>query len=432
MTDPRISTSIDIALLRDHTDVRVRKTPSKKKWAMIKSTLHPSLPIAIHNYTNHVPNHKAWDPLTCAARSLVTETKTGAVVSRSFSKFFNHHELGAYQPTGDELAVVAEEKIDGSIISVFWYAGDWHAASKSQFQGPYVKLAMEILHGRYDGAIRNMDKEKTYVFELIDSRQPIGVKYAESDLVLLSIISKDAQEPEPDFDWSSLPFTRPRILDARTVELDELRKMNPLNEEGFVVKFYPSHGEYLGRPQRVKVKFDSYLTLVKAKNHVSPADILKLYISNRSDIHTAEEASVREHMTWARQKYIESLLSIADDFGGEIWIGEVGDVWDRVNKYFSAKERELWRLKGVLQAEGFPGRNATEYSKKKAFSDRLNLKDIDAGLRIPLRQWYSGASLKDQIKSFATTLPVPAELKGKEALGDVLHKVVTTVTPWRQ
>lgn len=46
-------------------------------------------------------------------------------------------------------------------------------------------------------------------------------------------------------------------------------------------------------------------------------------------------------MAWACQKYIESLLSIADDFGGDMWIGEVRDVWNNVDKYLSAKEKEL-------------------------------------------------------------------------------------------
>jgi hypothetical protein len=426
--EPRTSTVIDVSLLNDHVIFRARNPPSRKKWALIKSTPHPYLPIAIHNYTQDVALSHAWDPLTLAARTLVT-TETGAVVSRSFSKFFNHHEPLAYKPTGDETAVVVEEKIDGSIVSMFWYAGEWHTISKSQFDGPYVQLANEILHQKYVGATRKMDKEKTYVFELINPLQPIGVKYDQKDMILLSIVSKDAREPPADFDWSGLPFTRPRVLDARTVDLDELRKMNPANEEGFVVKFYPSNGEKVGRPQRVKIKFDSYLALVKTKYRVSPAAILKLYIKSRGAIREPNEALVRERMTVARDKYMDSLRPLADDFGGDVWLQEVMDVWSCIDMLFVEKEKEWQSLVKVLQAEGYPGASSREPARKRVFSTRIGQLDVDPGLRPVLYQWYAGTSRQDQIRCFLGTLPVPHELKQQEALGD--RKFEITVTPWK-
>jgi RNA ligase len=427
--DPRISDAIDIPLLQDHATLRARSPPSRKKWALIKSTLHPHLPIAIHNYTQDVPSHNVWDPLTLAARTLVTETETGAVVSRSFSKFFNHHEPLAYKPTGDETAVIVEEKVDGSIVSLFWYAGEWHAISKSQFEGPFVHLANEILRNKYAGASEKLDKEKTYVFELINPSQPIGVKYIQQDMVLLSIVSKDAREAPPDFDWSKLPFTRPRELDTRTVNLDELRAMNPVNEEGFVVKFYPSQGDMILRPQRVKVKFDSYLALVKTRYNVSPAGILKLYIKSRGAISELKEAIVRERMTVARDKYIQSLQPLADDFGGDAWLQQVEDAWSRIDRYFIGKEREWQRVVAVLKAEGYPGPNSRENTQKKRFSARIRQGDVDAGLREVLHNWYAGASIRHQIRCFAGTLPVSDELKQSEALGD--RKFEMTVTSWK-
>src|SRR6202042_1413268 len=111
------------------------------------------------------------------------------------------------------------------------------------------------------------------------------------------------------------------------LNLDELRAMNPVNEEGFVVKFYPSQGV---RPQRVKVKFDSYLALVKTRYNVSPAGILKLYIKSRGAISELKEAIVRERMAVARDKYMQSLQPLADDFGGDAWLRQVEDAWSRI------------------------------------------------------------------------------------------------------
>lgn len=398
---------------------------------MIKSTPHPSLPIAIHNYTNEVQYNNAWDPLTLAARTLITQTRTGAVVSRGFSKFFNHHERGAYEPTGDEEAVVVEEKLDGSFINMFWFAGEWHATSKAQFGGPYVQLALRILHGKYSGATERMDKEKTYIFELIDPRQPIGVKYKVQDIVLLSIISKDGQEPPPGFDWFFLPFTRPRILDARVVDVAELKKMNPVNEEGFVIKFYPSHGEYVGRPQRVKVKFNSYLALLNVKNNISPAGMVKLYTKSRSAIEDVDEKVVREQMAAAREKYFQSLHPLADDFGGEIWIQKIESIWSKIDNHFAKKERELWRLVAVFEAEGYITGSNQRLALKKRFTDRIGRGDVDIGLKSALQKWYGGASLQEQIKCFVGTLPVPTELKRERDLG-VRNTDTIMITPWKK
>ncbi|KAF8799231.1 hypothetical protein BYT27DRAFT_7318779 [Phlegmacium glaucopus] len=61
------------------------------------------------------------DDMAEAARPLITESNSGQVVSKSFSKFFNHHEKQAYTPTGGEYAFTIEEKVDGSITSLFCY-----------------------------------------------------------------------------------------------------------------------------------------------------------------------------------------------------------------------------------------------------------------------------------------------------------------------
>lgn len=420
--DPRISAIIDPVLLRDNTISRIRGS-SSKPCALIKSTTHPNLPIAVYNYTQDIT---AWDPLTLAARTLVIEPKTGVVISRSFSKIFNYDEPLAYKPTGDEEAVVVEEKLDRSIISLFWCAGGWHVISKSQFTGPYVDMANEILNQKYCGAKEKLDKDKTYVFELINPSIPIGVKYAEKDMVLLSIVSRDAQEPPVDYDWSRLPFSRPRILDARTVDLDALRKMNPVNEEGFVVKFYPRH---CGRPQRVKVKFDSYLALIRAKSHISPAGILKLYTKSRSVIPELDETLVRPHMKSTRAKYIDSLRHMADDMGGDAWLRSVNDTWEMIDELFVRKERELQRLVAVLTKEGYLGNNSREHFRKKQFAERVGRRDVDVGLRQPLHRWFAGASVQDQIRCFVGTLPVPDSWKQEKALG--VRKLEATVTRWK-
>ncbi|KAF7965940.1 hypothetical protein HWV62_40766 [Athelia sp. TMB] len=421
-SDPTSFLVLDTSLLHDHVASRIRG-PSGKPYALIKSTPHPTLPIAIYNYTGNV---NTWDSLTLASRSFVVEPKTGVVLSRSFLKFFNHNKPFAYKPTGEEESVIIEEKLDGSIISLFWYHGTWHAISKSQFAGPYVDLANEILNQRYPGEREKLDKDRTYVFEMLDPKVPIGVKYTERDMVLLAIISKDGQEPRPDCIWSKLPFTRPRVLDAQTVDLNVLRKMNPVKEEGPVVKFYSGGTR---RPQRLKVKFDSYLALIQSKSHISPAGILKVYIKSRGTIAELDPSVVRPHMIESRDKHLNSLKDISDDMGGDLWLSLVQDQWEQIDKHFADNERRWQQLVKTLKKDGFPGTESREQYRKRQFSARLGRGDVEPGLRQTLYQWFGDASVQAQIRCFLGTLSVPDGWKSKDALGE--RRIAVTVTPWK-
>lgn len=68
------------------------------------------------------------DPIVQECRGIVLDEGDGwRVVSRSFDKFFNHGE-GHAAPIEWGTASV-QEKVDGSLITVYAYAGKWHAAT---------------------------------------------------------------------------------------------------------------------------------------------------------------------------------------------------------------------------------------------------------------------------------------------------------------
>ena len=309
--DPLTSLTIDHAMLKDYATSRPR--PSGKPYALITSKDHPSLPIAIHNYTNRAFSRQKWDALAVAARALVTEIPTGNVVSRSFSKFFNYHEKLAYRPTGNEYTFEIEEKVDGSIISLFCYKNTWITTSRSSFDGPHAATARSILDTKYTGILEKLVRNKTYVFELIDPSMPIKIVYETTDLILLSVMSKDGKEPPADFDWTSLPFPRPRVHGAPRVDPAALSKLNIKNEEGFVVKFWRTpHDEH---PQRIKVKFESYLqdtghrvitSMAKVSIHSaseppSYASILATYLTQRRQIHHFKSSVISDRMEACRR-----------------------------------------------------------------------------------------------------------------------------------
>lgn len=425
--DPLTSLTIDPAMLKDYATSCPR--PSGKPYALITTKYHPSLPLAIHNYTNRAFSRQNWDALAVAARALVTEIPTGNVVSRSFSKFFNYHEKLAYRPTGDEYTYAIEEKLDGSIISLFCYQNTWLTASRSSFDSPHTAAARNILDTKYPRIFERLDRNKTYIFELIDPTMPIKIVYETADLILLSIMSKDGIESPADFDWTSLPFPRPCVHNAPTVNPAALSKLNIRNKEGFVVKFWRTTSDK--HPQRIKVKFESYLqdtghrvitsmakiSIRSTSEPPSNASILATYLTQRSQIHHFKPSVISNRMEACRRAYSESLESIADDYGGESWLRRIEDIWDRIDALVSLQEEEWKKLTAALERECYkPAANSQSKVAKQGFERRIRRTDIDPSYRHALLAWFSGAPPAQQVEYFIKSLSIPNDLRSTTVL----------------
>ncbi|KAF5316693.1 hypothetical protein D9619_006502 [Psilocybe cf. subviscida] len=447
-SSPLRSTTIDRSLLDDHATERIRGPEGKKPYALITSKRHPYLPLAIQNYTNRAFMGSKPDELTLAARTLVTETTTGNVVSRSFSKFFNHHEKFAYKPTGSEYTFTIEEKVDGSIINLFYYAGEWRMASRSSFEGPHIDSAWSIIKLKYAKALQNLDKDMTYVFELIDPAMPVKVIYTRQDLVLLSVVCKDGQEPRPDFDWGIYPFPRPRRHGASEVKPKTLQRLNLENEEGFVIKFWQTPQDK--HPQRIKVKFDAYLRSIAVPPKpgaqkeaqltmgssftqtaasqpalsivVPPSNqkVVETYLNRRLNIHHFKPEVIAATMRQTKEKYLRSLESIADDYGGDAWLSEIDSVWNRVNALLSIHEAEWVKDTTSLQREGHKPSVANSKIARQGFERRiLRGRKFDAAYRTALMAWFTGEPVSKQISLVLNTIVMPPDLCTDNIIGQL-------------
>lgn len=427
-TSPLRSLTIDPVLLTSHAAERPRP-PSNKVYSLITTKYHPTLPLAIHNYNNKsIYLLKEWDDLGLAARTLITEKQTGKIVSRSLPKFFNYDEKFAYKPTGKEHAFAIEEKVDGSLISLFWYDDKWIFVSRTSFQSTHAAAAHRILERHYPRTLTKLDKENTYVFELVDPKLPIKVIYTKEDLVLLSIVTKDGKEPPYDFDWTALPFSRPRKHLDTVVSPSVLSKLNYDNEEGFVVKFWATL--YDRYPKRIKVKFESYLELTEGwkgtpssspKTAPSNSQILGIYSKHRLQIHHFKADDIANTMAKHRTYYLESLEKIADDYGGASWLKRIENTWDRIDAIFTLQEDELTDTMALLKKEGYIPKmaNAKSNSRKDEFRKRMRKADVDQKLREALMAWYIADLHARRVAAFIHQLEIPADLRSTEVIGKV-------------
>jgi RNA ligase len=126
---------------------------------LLYKQVHPTLPLTIWNYTDKVQYENLWDEVTLMCRGLVTDHK-GDIVAKSFDKFFNIEE-GKFEPTEN---FEVWEKMDGSLLIVFWYEGKWIVATRGSFTSDQAIKGVELLK-KYNTDI--MFRHLTYCFEII-------------------------------------------------------------------------------------------------------------------------------------------------------------------------------------------------------------------------------------------------------------------------
>lgn len=237
---------------------------------LIKQT-HPTLPLTIWNYSQTTQYEGKWDEVTKMCRGLVTDNE-GNIVARPFKKFFNMEE-GKHNPTPD---FDVYDKMDGSLIIIFWYDGGWVVASRGSFTSEQAVGASKIFFDELD---HNFSIGITYLFEFTAPWNRIVVDYGEKpNLTLLGAIRTDDGDEAP---WEVLKG----IADGANCDVvkkydgisdySTLKGMIGNNAEGFVIRF--SNGD------RMKIKGDEYLRLHKIMTEVSTKSVWEV-LSNGDDM----------------------------------------------------------------------------------------------------------------------------------------------------
>lgn len=157
--------------------------------------------ISSFNFTRDAFYDKIWNELTCKARGLFINTKTGKVVARGYEKFFNvnerretelEHLLVKFK--GKDITLYKKE--NGFLGIMSWVNDELFLASKSSTNGDFAEYFRTIY------ANSNINKEElekylkendvSLTFEVIDVvHDPHIIEYDKSKIVLLDIIHND-------------------------------------------------------------------------------------------------------------------------------------------------------------------------------------------------------------------------------------------------
>lgn len=226
------------------------------------------------------------DPVVRMCRGLVLEMNTWNIVSFPFYRFYNFEEVPTERVQFNWKNSVATEKIDGSLLEVFNYKGEWLISTRSMIGGEnQIDSIGTTVNKIFDLAINPLTRDEfferlnpnmSYIFELVSPFNQIVTQWKESNLYLIGGRNlsdlKEIQYSEiyQNFDSVLKNLIKiPKIIslfDSIKNDFVGFEKMKMLAEtgnsqdEGFVVVDYSSMNEVNSFP-RVKVKNSAYVAL---------------------------------------------------------------------------------------------------------------------------------------------------------------------------
>jgi hypothetical protein len=203
------------------------------------------------------------------ARGVILEKDTNLVVCRPFDKFFNVGEPYAAQIDWGTARI--QQKVDGSLIKMFWYDREWRVATNGTINAftaplqdnmsPY-KTFGDLFHAAVSRFYHGyLDKNFTYMFELVSPYNRVVVPYKEPAIYLIGIRNNRYGEEIPSKTVGfrmglNTPIT---YVFGSMEDVIEMAKKLPFDEEGYVVVD--------GNFNRVKVKSAAYVIAHHLKNN---------------------------------------------------------------------------------------------------------------------------------------------------------------------
>lgn len=190
---------------------------------------------SLYCYSKDCVYNSAWDDITVLARGLILDHDAGVVIATPFPKFFNVGEGNATIP---DTPFDVYEKMDGSLVIIYWHRGRWKAATKGSLNSEQAQWAERELS---KANTMHLYPGCTYLCEAIYPENRIVIRYPFEGLVLLSVYAEDGRE---------LAYRNVRAIAdsigwrcAQRIECDRLSELMiktktlPVTEEGYVLRF---------------------------------------------------------------------------------------------------------------------------------------------------------------------------------------------------
>lgn len=266
-------------------------------------------------------NTTKWDELSLWCRGIIINNKSLEPVCVPFKKFFNYGEPYADEIDLDSARVT--EKIDGSLIKIFFYNGVWRIATNGAIDADEIE-SIEVNgmgHGPSFGKItrqalgnfnlNTLDKHSTHMFELTSPYNIVVLNYGDKpELYYLgSRHLNDFMEYQEQ--TAREYFKTPQLYDFDKVPLSMIKEAikDKENFEGFVIVDKDCH--------RVKIKTEDYLMRHHARSkQITPKAIIQILQANEMGefLSNVDESTPIKEMIEILETNYENLIKEIDSY----------------------------------------------------------------------------------------------------------------------
>lgn len=241
-----------------------------------KITVKEEYPFAIFNYGIDCDFS---DPIVQESRGIIIDIENLEVVCWPFRKFGNYNE--SYADTIDWNTAKVQDKIDGSIIKLWWNRTTWKwQFSTNRTINAETALANQMTQETFLDVIRKSDnyneivsrlpdlsKDYTFIFELVSPETQVVVKYPKPYLYHIGTRNNiSGMEISSDIGIEKPKEYSLKSLDDCLNAVYELNKsddgqVHGVKKEGFVVVD--------GKWNRIKIKSPDYLMLHRMSSNAN-------------------------------------------------------------------------------------------------------------------------------------------------------------------
>jgi hypothetical protein len=286
----------------------------------ITAKRHPKFPNLVFLKYSQIDSPMA-EPICQECRGLILdEADDWRVISFPFRKFFNHGEPNAVAVDWSTARVY--EKLDGSLMTLYWYAGEWQVASNGtpdaggEVFGHGFTFAELFWRAWRENGYRLPEPPEwpeegiSYVFELMTPYNRVVVQHAANRLVLIGVRDlcgffehlPGGIDAEP-MGWEIVKsFPLACIGDCLTAA----EALNPIKSEGFVV----CDANF----NRVKIKSPRYVALAHLKESASPRRMLEIIRANESDEFLAYFPELQDAYGKVRDRFETVCVELEGDY----------------------------------------------------------------------------------------------------------------------
>lgn len=229
------------------------------------------------------------NPLVQESRGIIIDLASLDVICWPFRKFGNYTE--SYVDTIDWTTAQVQEKVDGSIVKLYWYDNKWNWATNSCIDAKEAGLSNGI--GNFLDAIKRVDnykdipfdtlnKDYTYIFELVSPYNEVVIKYGINKLYHTGTRNNLTGE---EYNLN-IGIIQPNRFNLSTFDdcIDAVNKLNidsdHVTAEGFVVVDKDFH--------RIKIKSPVYIAVHHMINNMSftKSRCLELLLTDTESVET--------------------------------------------------------------------------------------------------------------------------------------------------